>query len=117
ALAQEAEPPCVEPRIGSKAQADRRLSAPQRLPQHARRTWRCPGEGVARRDDTRVARRGLESDTLLFLHHRDLVARFGQEVSRGHTDDAATQYQSLHAKHPCVRCSATSAGLARATDS
>ena len=46
----------------SSRDADRRLPAAQRLPQHARRARRGPREGVAGRDDPGVARGGLETE-------------------------------------------------------
>src|SRR2546425_3178497 len=96
ALAEEGEPPRVEPEVGREPHADGRLRAPQRLPEHARRARRGPREGVARRDDPGVARRGLEAEPVLFLDDRDLVAGLGEKVRGGHADDAAAQDEGPH---------------------
>src|SRR5881409_1128587 len=96
ALAQEAQAPRVEPRIAREPHADRRLGAPQRLPEHARGARRRPREGVAGRDDACVAAGRLEPERVLFLHERDLVAGLAEEIGGGDADDAAAEDQRLH---------------------
>src|SRR5262249_8595099 len=96
ALAQEAKSPGVEAVVGPEPQADRRLAAAQRVPQHARRARRGPRERVARRDDSGVAGARLEADPVLLLEDRDLVARLGQEVRRRDADYAAAEHEGFH---------------------
>src|SRR5258705_8268997 len=87
ALAQEAETPRIEPRIGREPHPDRRLGAPQRLPEHARRPRRRPCEGGAGRDDPRVPRGGLDGPAAPFLPYADLAARPRPAARRGHAHD------------------------------
>ena len=48
-------------------------------------------------DDARIAGAGLEAEPVLLLEYRHVVAGLGEEIGRGHPDDAASEHQSLHA--------------------
>ena len=103
ALAEESQAPRVQARVGPELDADRGLLAQERLPQHLRARRRGPREGVSRRDDARVARRGLEADAFLLLEEGDLVTILGQEVGRGHAHHTAAQHQRFHRVHASRR--------------
>jgi hypothetical protein len=51
---------------------------------------------VAGCDDSRVAGAGLQAEPVLLLENGDLMAGLGEEIGRGHPDDAASQHEGLH---------------------
>ena len=109
ALAQEPQPPGVEPRVGPEPQADRvsrrRAATPTACAARAATPTRTSGRG----DDPGIARRGLEADAVLLLEDRHLVAGLGEEVRRRDADDPAAEDEGLH-----VTCARSTSARGRA---
>ncbi len=96
ALAEEPETPDHERGIQARAHADGGLVAQEGAEEHPGGLRRGPREGVAGRDDARVARARIPSDAVLLLEERDLVPLLRQVVGGRDARNAAAEHECPH---------------------